>query len=226
MDDLAHKRLETETLVIGYAMSRLDHGYLRARNLSTWQEAYDEAATKLSVPQLSLKNLRDEFDPVHPNGRKGWHLRPMRPSRLRIINEMTDISDEALVEFIDRILSRDEDAVEEAIDALAVVTRRPANVAERLLTGRRAEEYFLANSQAIVQVERELIVDLRQSAVGFDFGVKNKQTQAIEVKGVKGMSGGIQFTDWEWSQAKYRRSDYWLVVIGNLAGNPIPLVIQ
>jgi hypothetical protein len=40
-------RLETEALVIGYAMSRLDQGYLSARRCSTWQQAFDEAAGDL-----------------------------------------------------------------------------------------------------------------------------------------------------------------------------------
>ncbi len=54
-------RLETEELVIGYAMSRLDEQYLRARQCTTWQQAYGEAATALSRLPTSFKNLRDEL---------------------------------------------------------------------------------------------------------------------------------------------------------------------
>jgi hypothetical protein len=92
-----------------------------------------------------------------------------------------------------------------------------ANVAERLLTGRLAEEYFLAHCRNLVQVEPADVVDSRQSASGFDFGVRGRPEQAIEVKGLKPVQGGILFTDREWNEARLRRNDYYLVVVGNLA---------
>jgi hypothetical protein len=33
------KRLETEAIVLGYAMSRLDRTYLTGRKVSTWEQA-------------------------------------------------------------------------------------------------------------------------------------------------------------------------------------------
>lgn len=71
--DLTRSRLETEAIVLGYAMSRLDGKYLRHRGSRTWRSAFEEAAGALSIRSSSLKNLRDEFDPVHGNQRRGWH---------------------------------------------------------------------------------------------------------------------------------------------------------
>lgn len=224
--ELTRTRLETEALVIGYAMSRLDAAYLAARRYRTWQEAFRDAAQALSESVASFKNLRDEFDPVHPNPRQGWHQRPLRPNRQRVLDELQDVSDDALMELVSRILQRDDEATAEAVDALAVVTRRPANVAERLLTGRRAEEYFLRHCQELVNVGPDSILGLRQSALGFDFGVKNLPERAIEVKGLKPMTGGIQFTDREWAEAKHRRDNYWLVVVGNLIAEPMARVVR
>jgi hypothetical protein len=65
------------------------------------------------------------------------------------------------------------------------------------------------------------VLDRRDSALGFDFGVTGLPERAIEVKGLKGHSGAIQFTDREWSEAKVRGVDYWLVVVGNLTATPI-----
>jgi len=224
-DELKHTRLETEALVLGYAMSRLDKQYLTARNITTWQQAYYEAASALAVPSNSFKNLRDEFDPIHPNARQGWHNRPMYPNRERIVNELAGVSDEALMEMVSRILQRDEEAVVEAIDALAVVTKVPANVAERLLTGRRAEDYFMEHCFPLVGISPENIVDLRLSAGGYDFGIRNQPGQALEVKGLKQMSGSILFTDREWQEANLRRDNYRLIVVGNLAAEPVAKVI-
>ncbi len=225
-DQLQRKRLETKALVLGYAMSRLDARYLSALGYRTWQSAFQNAAAVLLEAPASFKNLRDEFDPVHSNPRRGWHQRSLRPNRQRVLNELQDVSDDALLELVGRILRRDEEATVEAIDSLAVVTKVAHNVAERLLTGRRAEEYFLTHCQELIQVAPANILDMRYSAMGFDFGVKGVQQQAIEVKGLKPLHGNIQFTDREWAEAKYRCDDYWLVIVGNLAAEPVARVLR
>lgn len=226
--DESRTRLETEELVIGYAMSRLDREYLRARQCATWQQAYKEAANALSRLPTSFKNLRDEFDPVHPNQRVGWHRntpQPLRPNRQRVLDELQDVSDDALSELVARILRREEDAINEAIDSLAVVTKVAHNVAERLLTGRRAEEYFLSHSAGLIGIEPSLILDYRQAARGFDFGILNDPERVIEVKGIKQKRGDIQFTDREWTEAKYRGENYLLAIVGNLIAEPVARVI-
>lgn len=219
-------RIETQAIVTAYAMSRLDSLYLNSRGLSTWKQAFVEASTALGEPPTSFKNLRDEFDPVHANSRRGWHQRDLRPNRQRVLNELCDVSDEALLELVARILNRDEAATVEAIDSLAVVTHTAHNVAERLLTGRRAEDYFLENCRQLVGVERNTIIDCRNWAGGFDFGVKGRSEWAIEIKGMKQTAGSIQFTDREWSEAALRLDYYWLIIIGNLASKPIPRIVQ
>lgn len=225
-ENQGRERLQTTAIVLGYAMSRLDTGYLAGRNLDSWNQAFDEAAELLSVPSASIKNLRDEFDPVHGNPRRGWHKRPLRASRQRVIDELHDVSDDALAELVGQIILSDDDSVDEAIDSLAVSTHVAHNVAERLLTGRRAEEFFLEGSPEIIGVASEKILDFRQAARGFDFSVEGNLGWAIEVKGIKRMRGAIQFTDREWSEAKIRQSDYWLVVVGNLDADPIPKVFR
>lgn len=201
-------------------MSRLDTEYFRSRGFLTWGQAYAEAGKALARPPRTFKNLRDEFDPVHSNSRQGWHQRPTRPDRQRVLDDLHSISNDALKELVDRILNRDVDATAPAIDALARIENVAANVAERLLTGRRAEEYFLANCEAIVNVPRSGIEDVRQNACGYDFSAPARPGLAIEVKGLTTVSGHILFTDREWTEAKMRQDHYLLVVVGNLAHEP------
>ncbi|MGD0382267.1 MAG: DUF3883 domain-containing protein [Thermoguttaceae bacterium] len=223
-DKSHHKRLETEAIVLGYIMSRLDKQYLEIQGLSSWKKAFERAGKMLCVQPASLKNLRDEFDPFHGNPRKGWHKRPLRPNRQRVMGDLCEVSDEALLEMASRIIRRDEESLIEAIDALATITKPIHNVAERLLTGRRAEDFFLEHCESLIGIARTNILDLRQSALGYDFGVKTNSDQAIEVKGLKTVYGAIQFTDREWSEANYRRDNYWLVIVGNLAKKPMARV--
>lgn len=219
-------RLEVEAIVVGYAMSRLDRDFLKARKHKTWKDAFEQAGKALEVTPASIKNLRDEFDPLHDNRRRGWYQRPLRPNRQRVLAELCEVSEAALFALVDRILGRDETAVAEAIDSLVAPSRVVHNVAERLQTGRRAEEYFLLHSKEIIGVEAEDILDCRQSCRGFDFGVRGHPNRFIEVKGLKGTRGPILFTDREWSEARLREDEYWLVVVGNLAKKPRPRLIR
>ena len=219
-------RLDTEAIVVGYAMSRLDRDYLSGRNFDTWDQAFFEAANALSAPPATFKHLRDEFDPIHTNSRSGWHKRNLRQSRQRVLDELKDVTDDALMELIDRIMKGEQASVAEAIDSLAVVTNVAHNVAERLLTGRLAEQYFLQESLPLVQVPSQNILDFRQSACGFDFGVQGRPEWAIEVKGMKQPKGEILFTDREWFEAKIRQDNYWVVVVGNLIAEPTARIIR
>ena len=159
----------------------------------------------------------------HSAKRHGYWAR--RPNRRHILEELNGISDDALMELAGRILAGEKAAVAEAVDALAVVTRVPGNVAERLLMGCRAEDYFLENCHALVHVELTRILDLRLSALGFDFGIKKQPERAIEIKGIKQTRSDILFTDREWLEAKRRRENYWLIIVANLALDPVPKVI-
>lgn len=217
---LKRTRLNTEALLLGYAMSRMDSDYLHALGFPTWHAAFNQAGSALSVPPNSIKNLRDEFDPAFANTRVGRVDRPIRPNRQGMIDEMAMVDDAGLVEIVRRILGRDEDAIVEALDALAPAPRIVANVAERLLTGRRAEEYFLTHCKTLTGIEPNDIIDRRQDAAGYDFGVQGHPYLAFEVKGLKAVTGSIQFTDREWTEAERRRQHYALVVVGNLRAHP------
>ena len=220
------KRLETKAIVLGYAMSRLDTDYLCRLGHGSWRQAFLEAASALDLPSSTFKNLRDEFDPVHPNPRQGWHKRTLRANRQRVLDELREVSADGLGELVARILRSDDEPVLEAIDSLSVVTRVAHNVAERLLTGRRAEEHFLQNSEQLVGVSHRELVDLRDAACGYDFGVTSRPEWAIEVKGMRLLNGNIQFTDREWIEAGSRRGDYWVVIVGGLATEPKGEVVR
>jgi len=213
--------LETSALIVGYAMSRMDRAYLEAHRLKSWKEAFREAGDALKVAPASIRNLRDEFDPVHRNARRGWKNRPMWGSRQRVMGQLCDVSDAALLEMIDRILAHDPEAIEAVVAPLCKPAERIHNIAERLRTGRLAEAFFLAHSEKIADVPASQILDHRDLARGYDFGVRARNGIAIEVKGMKQGKGGILFTDREWSEAKVRRADYLLVVVGNIDTNPI-----
>jgi hypothetical protein len=211
--------IETAAIIVAYAMSRFDKEFLRKFGYNSWSKAFLGTGKALGVRPASMKNLRDEFDPIHPNGRRGWK-RPLRRNRQRVLGEFCDASDEAVLEIVSRLLAGDKVVETEVTKPIAAARDEMQNVAERLRTGRLAEEFFLENSMRICGLGRELLVDCRQLACGFDFGVEGQSRLAIEVKGLKELRGQILFTDNEWNQANRRAADYWLVVVGGIDEQP------
>lgn len=218
--------IEIEAIIVAYAMSRLDVGFLKRFGYKSWRDAFKDTGAALGVRSASMKNLRDEFDPVHPNARMGWNKRPLRPNRQRVLGEFCDASDEALSELVTRLLRGDREVEELVTRPMATTRARVENVAERLRTGRLAEEYFLANSMTICGFPPSNLVDYRAEARGYDFGVTHESKLAIEVKGLKLTRGEVLFTDHEWQQAIRRQADYWLVVVGSIEREPRGMLIR
>src|SRR5690606_37797681 len=140
--------------------------------------------------------------------------------------ELCDTSDHALFEIVEQILRRDRDVMENICAPLAQRNDRVENVAERLRTGRLAEEYFLTHAQDILGIRGGGLIDVRTHACGFDFALVDRAEVANEVKGMKSAKGDILFTDFEWKEATRRQSAYWLVVVGSLIRTPRHHVIK
>ena len=208
--------IKTEALIVGYALARMGPKLRRVMHWDTYKEAFEKVAQTLDEKHNSVKNLRDEFDVFFPNGRRGWLNRPPHPSRIAVLREFEGVSDAALVEVVRRILAHDAAALQEVAQIVAQPPKAAANVAERLLTGRLAEEFFIASCDKLIKTPYEGVHDTRQNACGFDFLAPSLGGVAIEVKGLKRSEGGILFTDLEWNVARDRADLYWLVLVGNL----------
>ncbi|MCL4741317.1 MAG: DUF3883 domain-containing protein [Phycisphaerales bacterium] len=211
--------IEIEAVIVAYAMSRLDRDFLSMCGFTSWSQAFARIGQELRVKPASLRNLRDEFDPLHGH-RQGWHKRPLRPNRQRVLGEFADVSDAALAEIVRRIREGDSEVRQEVATPLVTAPKRVENVAERLLTGRLAEEHFMRNSGRICGIAPSSLIDARHLAQGFDFAVRRQDAIAIEVKGLKSLRGEVLFTDLEWRQAAARATDYWLVVVGQVSTRP------
>lgn len=87
-------------------------------------------------------------------------------------------------------------------------------------TRSQAEEFFIENHRDILQIPKPGLIDLRIAAQGYDFGLEFDPQIAIEVKGMRAAKGQLLFTDREWTVATARKTEYWLVVIGDLDRTP------
>jgi hypothetical protein len=75
----------------------------------------------------------------------------------------------------------------------------------------------MAHCEQIVSVSMKDILDMRDSLAGFDFRLRQPEPPwLVEVKGLRGASGSLRFTDLEWRVASRARQHYALVVIHSL----------
>ncbi len=209
-------------LYISYYLSRFNDEALKNLGYKSWNEAYEVIGDKLKVKKLSIRNWRDEFDPLFGH-RAGWYQRPMSPSRMKVVQALEDLNEQAIRAIVEDILSgtfqNNEEEKNQLLNIIVDDDKRKTDskFIVRGPTGRLAEEYFINYfKKTKIPIHGDLI-DCRDLGVGYDFRVENENnTIFIEVKGLSDIAGGILFTSKEWTVAKKEGYNYYLCIVYNL----------
>jgi hypothetical protein len=148
-------------IIAGLYLSKYDSVGLKMLGFESFIEAFNVIGYALGAQPASIKNYRDEFDPLFPNRRKGWHKRPTRDYCLKALERYKDLDLETFAALIKSLVGYDENLWSEAVteekqDELA------SRFAKRLITGLAAEHYFEAAArhpktclQAFISVFRD-----------------------------------------------------------------------
>jgi len=89
-------------LYVSYYLSRFNETAYDNLGYGNMLETHERIGKILSVPANTVKNWRDEFDPLFGH-RAGWYQRPMNPSRVKVaesLEELDEISIRAIVKDI------------------------------------------------------------------------------------------------------------------------------
>ena len=70
--------LREKSILAGLYLSKFDAEGLKFLGFDNFTEAFNVIGLGLGVQPASVKNYRDEFDPLFPNERQGWHKREIR----------------------------------------------------------------------------------------------------------------------------------------------------
>ncbi|THF77352.1 hypothetical protein [Cohnella fermenti] len=138
-------------LIVALYLSKFDTIAFKKLGFKNATDAFNEISTSLSVKANTIKNMRDEFDSIHDNPRQGWYQRPLRPSRLKVIEAFQNLSEEELYEIVVEIIEnkqfKDSDECLEMIGPISdKEKRRTAGKRKFILrgpTGKKAEEIFI-----------------------------------------------------------------------------------
>jgi hypothetical protein len=215
-----------KAMLLGMFLSKFDKDALFILGFSTFSEAFNVLGLSLGVKPLSIRNYRDEFDPVFPNKRKGWHKRQMFQTRIEILEKYKDLNISEFTKLIKDIIYQnpDIDLLQENIEKDDDST---SSFAKRLLTGQAAEEYFRENYRNIKLFQDASIEDTTKLGCGFDFKLNfSDKFYAIEVKGLSQNAGSISVTEKEYKIANKLTENYFIFLVKNFVEKPSHMIYQ
>lgn len=213
--------LREKSILAGLYLSKFDREGLKTFEFDNFTEAFNVIGLALGVQPTSVKNYRDEFDPLFPNNRQGWHKRPTRDYCKAIYDAFGGLNLKDFTALLKQIIYKEHD-----IDVLMEEVEKSqgekeSSFAKRLITGQAAEQYFKIKYKEIEQFKNFEIEDTTKAGCGFDFKlVSSNFFYGIEVKGLNEISGSIALTNKEHSVASFLKERYFLFVVKNFRENP------
>lgn len=223
----------SKALIVAYFLSRFDRDGLQRLGYKTFQDAFEAIGERLGVKPKTISNMRDEFDPYHYNSRKGWHQRPLSPSRVRVLESFQHMDFSEIFEIVKEIIGNsDFEATKLGRECSLILQNEQVDdsnssddnfsYSPRGRTGQLAEEYFMNYFTKYSKPVSGVLEDKRLDGCGYDFEICRDEISPcfIEVKGDLGTNAGLLFTSKEWDVAKQARKNYCLCTVRNLAADP------
>jgi hypothetical protein len=214
-----------KALIAAFYLSKYDEQAYLNLGYGNASDTHKKIGEILEVKSSSVKNMRDEFDPLHSNERVGWYQRPLRPSRQKVFDLFTDLSEISLRAVVLNLLnSLDNEELSTAIESIEIDENThndsKAELNTRAITGEQAELYFLEHWKhhypKFVNIE-----NCTKDGCGYDFKlISDNSTRYIEVKGMKSLKGSILLTDKEWKIAHEKVDSFDLIIVSDLENKP------
>lgn len=208
-------------VLAGLFLSKFDDKGLSALGFDSFTEAFNALGYGLGGRPASIKNYRDEFDPLFPNARKGWRNRRRRDYCMTLEEQYRELP---LIEFAGLVASfvgAVDEAVPRQTDKGDEATL--SSFAKRLITGRAAEQYFQTVHPRLSEFAECEVEDTTMHGCGYDFRLWPKSGNkflAVEVKGLIDKSGGLSLTDKEHESAATLQERFYLFVVKNFREKP------
>jgi len=227
---VAQLKVRDRAILCGLFLSKFDQAAVQALDFASRVEAFNIMGHSVGVAPASIKNYRDEFDPVFPNERVGRTGRPMREHCRLLLERFGELEFNEMRALVVGVI--DPSSVILGANTLLSLEAELAGesvVAKRIATGLAAEGYFRRHYKDISLFRGHSLIDTTLLGCGFDFRLDMPNQSgflAAEVKGLRGSTGEISLTEKEYRVASRLREDYIVVVITNFSESPLPVVFR
>jgi hypothetical protein len=224
-DQSAWTKISTRDKLIlaGLYLSKYDLHGLKRLGFDSFLEAFNVIGYALGSKPASIKNYRDEFDPLFPNRRKGWHKRVTRSYCLAVYEQYNSLDFESFTGLIRSFVGYDEN-VDSGIQVVEEQNEEASSFAKRLITGLAAERYFESVQAELPEFKDYLIENTTRFGCGYDFRLRNSPDDneflAVEVKGLKDRTGSVMMTPKEYETALAMRDRFFLFIVRNFRETP------
>jgi hypothetical protein len=211
-----------QLILAGLYLSKYDSIGLKKLGFSSFIEAFNVMAYAMGARPASIKNYRDEFDPLFPNRRKGWHKRPVRSYCRKVFDNYKDLDLESFAGLIKSFVGYDENAWSLSQEK-GKHEESGSRFAKRLITGLAAEQYFAAVQPKVPEFNGYAVEDATRLGCGYDFRLTRdaaKDFLAVEVKGLSGRTGSLSLTPKEYEVASELKDRFYLFVVKNFQETP------
>jgi hypothetical protein len=218
------QRLATrEKLILaGLFLSKYDTAGLKKLGFDSFAEAFNVIGYALGSKPASIKNYRDEFDPLFTNRRKGWHKRARREYCVKVFEQYKSLDLQAFSGLVKSFAGYDENAWSE-VRVEEDKAEGESFFAKRLITGLAAERYFESVQPSLSEFKGYSLENTTRLGCGYDFrlraGPKN-DFLAVEVKGLADRTGSLSFTPKEYQVATGMADRFFLFVVKNFRETP------
>ncbi len=210
-----------KSILTGLYLSKFDTVGLRQLGFESSTEAFNVIGSALGIPPASVRNYRNEFDPLFPNNRKGWHKRTIRDYCKTIYDKFGKLDIDEFSVLLKKIIYDQSDLSILMEEIEGNIGNGDSSFAKRLITGQAAERYFMEKYQEIDWFGGFEIEDTTKLGCGFDFRmVSADRFYCVEVKGMNEQSGTISLTNKEHAVASLLADKYFLFVVKNFRENP------
>jgi hypothetical protein len=209
-------------ILTGLYLAKYDSIGVRRLGFRSFAEAYNVIGYALGSQPASIKNYRDEFDPLFPNQRKGWHKRPIRVYCLKVFEEYKGLDVELFTGLIKSFVGYDENIRSET-QASEEREESASGFAKRLITGLAAEHYFESVQPSLAEFQGFELENTTRLGCGYDFRLHTAERDeflAVEVKGLRQATGGLSLTPREYEVAMAMRNRFYLFVVKNFQKSP------
>lgn len=90
-------------LIVTYYLSKYETAY-KDLGYRTQKDCFESISRILNIKASSIRNMRDEFDPINDNNRAGFKSRDLSPSRKRIADKYSTYTERELRDIVKSIL--------------------------------------------------------------------------------------------------------------------------
>ena len=217
----SHRIAKREKLILaGLFLSKFDTVGVAMLGFESFTEAFNVIGYGLGGKPASIKNYRDEFDPLFPNPRAGWHQRSLRAHCANVLKEYKSLDIQTFCALVKSFVGYEEKA---STEVPADRDENDSAFARRLITGLAAEHYFESVQSGLPEFSNYVVENTTRLGCGYDFRLQSKTDDpflAVEVKGLRDKAGSLSLTPKEHHVAAILADRFYLFVVKNFRESP------